>query len=136
MTIHPIVDDEVPSVVYMVGGVTVGSIGGGNLVTAMIWVGDGTAEGLRFHHLFTCGGCTRVPCSARASACYQRIDRCTGMVVNMNSVNSLITTPCIGRAAFMFDYGSIAEDTAMVLDIECSKRAMEMAYLSDLCQVT
>ena len=58
------------------------------------------------------------------------------MVVNMNSVNSLITTPCIGRAAFMFDYGSIAEDTAMVLDIECSKRAMEMAYLSDFCQVT
>ena len=51
MTIRQIVDDEVPSVVYMVGGVTVGSIGGGDLVTAMIWVGDGTAEGWRFQHL-------------------------------------------------------------------------------------
>ena len=136
MTIHQIVDDEVPLVVYVVGGVTVGSIGGSDDVPVIIWVVDCTAEAWRFRHLFTCGGCIRVPCSARMSARNQRIDRCTGMIVNMNSVNSLITTPCIGRAAFMFYYRSIVEDPAMVLDIECSKRAMEMAYLSDLCQVT
>ena len=39
------------------------------------------------------------------SACYKQIDRHTGMIVNMNSVNLLITAPCIGRAEFMFYYG-------------------------------
>ena len=51
VTIHQIVDDEVPSVVYVVGGVTVGSIGGSHDVPVVIWVVDCTAEGWRFQHL-------------------------------------------------------------------------------------